>query len=62
MIKRQSKNLTDEVFERGANLKLCRILDLLDLLWGQGYVQCLQILLQMLDLAAADDGKNKRRL
>ena len=54
------KNPTHESFERKANIKLGRILDLLYLLWGQGDVQCLQILAQMFDLAAANDGEDKR--
>jgi hypothetical protein len=59
-LKRQRKNPTHESFERKANIKLCRILDLLGLLWSLGDVQCLQILAQMFDLAAANDWEDKR--
>lgn len=62
VFRRQRKTSTHKELEREANVKVCRILDLLDLLWSQGDVQCPQILPQMLDLAAADDGEDKWRL
>lgn len=47
---------------RKSNIKVVALLDLLDIFWGQLETERLDISPQMLDLAAAQDGEDVRRL